>query len=207
MLFYIFYVLLWTMIPCAIFQMFMSSYQKKRGKVISAKHIIWVYIFVLYITLVYSVTGIPSISEIAGYKFVSLANEINIQPFASGGLFTYITNIIMFMPFGFLLPLIWKPYSSLRKITITALVFSFAIELSQLFNNRLSDIDDLIMNTLGAIIGYIIFYVFNKYILKNGNVSEEESRDVIKTNFLVRFEAILYLICSAIGVLFMYTPY
>lgn len=207
MLLYIFYVLLWTMIPCAIFQIFMSLYQKKRGEVISAKHIILVYIFVLYITLVYSVTGIPSISEITRYEFVSLANEINLQPFASGGLFTYITNIIMFMPFGFLLPLIWKAYSSLRKITITALVFSFAIEISQLFNNRLTDIDDLIMNTLGAIIGYLIFYVFNKYILRNRNKSEEESRERVKGNFLVRFEAVLYLICSAIGMLFMYNPY
>jgi len=36
------------------------------------------------------------------------------------------------------------------------------IESSQLLNNRSSDIDDLILNTLGTVIGFVIFRLFDK---------------------------------------------
>ena len=47
----------------------------------------------------------------------------------------------------------------LSKVTITyGFMFSFAIEIMQYITGRgLADIDDLINNTLGAVIGYLIF--------------------------------------------------
>ena len=58
------------------------------------------------------------------------------------------------------------------------LLFSFLIEFIQYFIGRSADIDDLILNTLGAMLGYFIFYIFsglfrNKNIWKklNGTVS------------------------------------
>ena len=53
----------------------------------------------------------------------------------------------------------------MRSLHLTALAgfsFSILIEISQLLNNRRTDIDDLIMNTLGAIIGFLIYKSFKK---------------------------------------------
>ncbi|NEU29215.1 VanZ family protein [bacterium LRH843] len=70
-------------------------------------------------------------------------------------------NVIMFIPFGFLLPSI---YERMRKpLTIVAIgcCFSISIEISQfLFTQRVSDVDDLILNTLGTWVGASFFYVY-----------------------------------------------
>ncbi len=74
-----------------------------------------------------------------------------------------ISNMIMFVPFGFLLPVVFKFFGSLLKTTGFAFCFSFLIEVFQYFIGRSCDIDDLILNTLGAIIGYGIFLLFSKW--------------------------------------------
>ena len=47
------------------------------------------------------------------------SGNLSLLPFQSEGLFTYLTNIVMFMPLGFLLPYIWKNYRSLAKTALT----------------------------------------------------------------------------------------
>lgn len=84
-------------------------------------------------------------------------------PFSAGiDMVGYILNIILFIPFGFLIPLIWKKMRSLHLTALAGFSFSILIEISQLLNNRRTDIDDLIMNTLGAIIGFLIYKSFKK---------------------------------------------
>ncbi len=74
-----------------------------------------------------------------------------------------ISNVIMFVPLGFLLPIVFKTFRSLLKTTRSAFCFSFLIEVFQYFIGRSCDIDDLILNTLGAVIGYGIFLLFSKW--------------------------------------------
>ncbi|MDE8707787.1 VanZ family protein [[Ruminococcus] torques] len=50
----------------------------------------------------------------------------------------------------------WKKMRSLHLTALARFSFSILIEISQLLNNRRTDIDDLIMNTLGSIIGFLI---------------------------------------------------
>lgn len=66
-------------------------------------------------------------------------------------------NIILFIPFGFLAPIVIKKLrKSLLTITILGMFLSMTIEMSQfLFTHRVSNIDDVILNTLGAFIGAI----------------------------------------------------
>ena len=52
--------------------------------------------------------------------------------------------------------MIW-PYFRKIKTRYVQDSFSLAIELNQLLNNRITDIDDLFTNTLGAIIGYLLY--------------------------------------------------
>jgi glycopeptide antibiotics resistance protein len=65
-------------------------------------------------------------------------------------------NIIIFIPIGLLLPLLWRKFSA-RKTILSGFLISLFIEFVQLTLDRSSDIDDLMLNTLGAIIGYGIF--------------------------------------------------
>jgi len=154
------YAMLCVMLPCAIYQsLFIRKYRSRK---ILAIHILLVYIFLLYICMVLSATGIASIWDIGKFGRIVRPEEINLLPFQSEGLMTYILNIILFLPLGFLLPLIWRNLRNAAGVLLTGFCFSLSIELCQLFNRRITDIDDLLMNTLGTLIGYFLWYISRK---------------------------------------------
>ena len=72
-------------------------------------------------------------------------------------------NIIVFIPFGLLVPSILN--KSGIKTILYGIFLSFFIEFTQLFMNRQSDIYDLLLNTLGAALGYSA-YLLIKLIIK-----------------------------------------
>jgi len=78
------------------------------------------------------------------------------QPF----LINFLGNIVIFMPIGFLLPLLWKKYDRAWRTMGIGFLLSVSIEILQLPQMRSSDIDDLWLNTLGASIGYIVYKMF-----------------------------------------------
>ena len=90
--------------------------------------------------------------EIGQYPGMSFREEINLIPFYGGVSMSMILNVVMFLPLGFLLPLLWEEYQSLKKTAVTGLFFSLGIEFCQLFNRRVSDVEDLLANTLGAVL-------------------------------------------------------
>ena len=95
---------------------------------------IWVFIFLYYVYLVLETTGIGTIWEIGLYPGMKLQEEINLIPFRDGISLSMILNVVMFMPLGFLLPLLWKEYQSLVRTAIIWFLF-FRVELNfcQLF--------------------------------------------------------------------------
>ncbi|PGT50531.1 VanZ family protein, partial [Bacillus thuringiensis] len=147
------YTYFFTIIFCIMFQI---GFYFKTKKNISIQHFLWVYVFQFYLSLVYKVTQIGTIWDIGRYETLIRANQINLIPFASEGMTTYVLNILLFMPLGFLLPTIWPQFRRMKSTAYAGFGFSLAIELGQLLDNRITDIDDLSMNTLGAIIGYLL---------------------------------------------------
>lgn len=74
----------------------------------------------------------------------------------------FLGNIIMFMPIGFFIPLLWEIPN--KKIIIVGFLFSLFIEVCQLFLNRGTDVDDLILNTLGTILGLLVYkFLYKKF--------------------------------------------
>lgn len=64
-------------------------------------------------------------------------------------------NILLFLPMGFLPPMIWEKQARLWKVLVTGLIVMTAVELLQLFLLvGTCDIDDLILNGIGIAIGY-----------------------------------------------------
>ena len=66
-------------------------------------------------------------------------------------------NVIAFMPFGFLLPPLMNYKTNWFVTTIWAFLFSLFVETIQLFFRLGSfDVDDMLLNTVGGLLGYII---------------------------------------------------
>lgn len=71
----------------------------------------------------------------------------------------YLLNILFFIPYGLLFP--WK--DNWKRVFVTALVLSVSIELSQfIFNLGWCEVDDVISNTLGAMIGGGVLWKVSK---------------------------------------------
>lgn len=72
-------------------------------------------------------------------------------------------NVVGFIPFGLIFPIINKRTRKLLIITMLSFEFSLLVETVQLvFKVGSFDVDDIILNTLGGMLGYLIFYVCNR---------------------------------------------
>ena len=89
------------------------------------------------------------------YKEVVVNGHINYF------IINFLGNIILFIPFGVIIPLLWK--TSTKKTIFIGFCSSFFIEFSQLFLTRGTDVDDLILNTSGVFLGILVF----KFLQRN----------------------------------------
>ena len=73
-------------------------------------------------------------------------------------LLNVIGNAAMFIPSGIVLPIVYKRLNTFWKVLTTGIGISLCIEIIQLpFSVRATDVDDLILNTIGVILGYGIY--------------------------------------------------
>lgn len=161
-----------ALIYCIIYQ----TYLKKKEK----KFILKFSIMYIYLFLVLCVTILPiDFTLDPKWKYHSSINftYVHIKPFNdlisgySGALKQVILNIIMTIPFGFLLSSL-KKNISITRVIISTFLLSFVIEMFQLImtvfllHYRSCDITDLITNVVGGIIGFILYKLVKNSKLK-----------------------------------------
>ena len=113
-------------------------------------------LFVLYLCEMFDVVGIPAI------QYIRWEPNISLIPFSdeTGWLGVQrVLNAVMFAPFGFLLPVLWCKCRKWKVTVLAGFLLSLTIEVLQMFCFRATDVDDLIMNTLGAGIGYFLAWL------------------------------------------------
>ncbi|QPW50016.1 VanZ family protein [Bacillus thuringiensis] len=189
------YTYFFTIMFCIVFQI--GFYFKAKRNI----SILRVYVFLFYLSLVYKVTQIATVWDKSRYETWIRVSQINLTLFDTAGSTTYLLNIVLFMPLGFLLPTIWPQFRKMKNTVCAGFFFSLAIELNQLLNNRITDIDDLFTNTLGAIVGYVIYRALFKMICKR----EEKKLDT-NSSLVIKYEAVFCLVCSFVGAILIYYP-
>ncbi len=94
-------------------------------------------------------------------RFILYRKEVGLESF----IVNIFGNVLAFMPFGFVLPIISKNNRKLLNITLLSLEFSLTIELIQLiFKVGIFDVDDIFMNTVGGVLGGICFVICHKLV-------------------------------------------
>jgi glycopeptide antibiotics resistance protein len=69
-------------------------------------------------------------------------------------------NVLAFVPFGFVLPLLHQSNKNFWYVLVTGFQFSLLVELVQLVAKvGIFDVDDIFLNTLGAVLGYVMYAV------------------------------------------------
>lgn len=72
-------------------------------------------------------------------------------------------NILMFAPIGLCVPLLWRRMRGFFRITLLGIAVSCGIELLQVLMLRSVDIDDVILNSLGVLLGYLLYLPLVKW--------------------------------------------
>lgn len=138
----------------------------------------WAYICLLFIIVVVKFNG--SFEELEN-RITMLSSEeainYNLIPLRSiktqlthikewWALRNILGNIIPFMPFGFLLSMVYNKINSFFKCFVSSILFILFVELFQLFTKTGSfDVDDIILNLAGSLCGYLMF-LLSKSLLK-----------------------------------------
>jgi len=79
-------------------------------------------------------------------------------------------NILAFSPMGVLLPILFNNCKNLKNILLISFLVSLSIEITQLlFSLGSCDIDDIILNVLGAVIGFAVYKALKCVMKKNEN--------------------------------------
>lgn len=79
-------------------------------------------------------------------------------------------NLLGFVLMGFLLPILFAYLHTRKRVITTVFTISLLLELTQLLTGvGYCDIDDLIQNTLGGLIGY---WLYQKFVLKTEGVKQ-----------------------------------
>lgn len=120
-----------------------------------------VMVFMFYLVAVFSVVGIPTVTSWHANPTFNLIPIIDIVNSPLDYIRNTVLNIALFVPFGFLLPTVWKEYRSLSTVALAGLMLSVLIEVLQIFTFRLTDVDDLITNTAGAVLGFYMVRLFS----------------------------------------------
>jgi len=120
----------------------------------------WSFFLIVYATLI--LFNLP-------LNFKPVLHKLNLQPFLwlwednlrLRIVIEIIPNIMLFIPLGIFLPTAFKRMRKLKRAALVAFIVTFSVEFFQYFIGRTSDIDDMIMNLLGGIIGYGLFRVLS----------------------------------------------
>ena len=113
-------------------------------------------LFVLYLCEMFDVVGIPAA------QYIRWEPNISLIPFSDETHWLgvqRVLNAVMFAPFGFLLPVLWRGCRKWSVTTLAGFLLSLTIEILQMFCFRATDVDDLLMNTLGALLGYFLAWI------------------------------------------------
>ncbi len=150
------------------FGVFYQKWKVKGKDVLLVNTLMYIYLaFVLYFTLMPVVTSLPFIFD---HPYVPMNLEPFIDVMAGWGDFErqIILNVVMTIPFGFLLPLVRAGKAGLLKVILYTFLLSLSIELVQplLSGLRLSDVTDIITNVVGGVIGYAIYLVMKPLVNK-----------------------------------------
>ena len=148
----------------------------------------FVVMFQVYLTLLISVTLFPLRIGDGNVdlfvNFIPIVNSVKdlMVDVNSMGFFmvkfwiiNILGNIVLLAPLAFIMPIISKKFRSLKSVVILCFCTSCFIEFLQFLslfigNLRSIDIDDVILNTLGAFIGFGAFKVLSRFSFFKNNI-------------------------------------
>ena len=126
----------------------------------TAGHMITSVLFCIYLVGILTLTGVC----LKG----SFSPRIVYVPFVDmlRGPVDTVLNILLFVPLGIFLPMLYGKFDRISKIAFVGFLISLSVEIAQVYGFGATDINDLITNTIGTCAGFFIYTLLYKAVPK-----------------------------------------
>lgn len=145
--------------------------------------------FVIYVMCLFYVVTFQDVSW-SDSNFIPLKEMFRYKIGTQLFLKNVLGNMIMFVPYGFFVSYFLKLKNGFSMFILT-LITSITIEVTQLSIGRVFDIDDIILNLIGGMVGFLLYYIINKIKLPNC-LKKETIYNIIVVVLLVF--AVIYMV-------------
>ncbi len=117
-------------------------------------------LFIIYILLLFELlTGTENNSG-AGVNIVPFSEIFRYEIGSKMFIYNVLGNILLFLPYGYFVTR-YTESKSLFQIFILSLITSFTIEFLQVKLGRSFDVDDIMLNVIGGVVGYFFYIILN----------------------------------------------
>lgn len=142
---------------------------KDRGRSLSVKEILCILVFSIYLTVLFGGTLLNrTVGDAYLIELIPFWSYYEVMTKEASPLFWQMFyNVLVFVPWGLLMPAIWQKMRSVKKTLGSAALISLLIEVVQLvFKLGLFEFDDIFHNVLGAAIGYGVWCMMRTWRMK-----------------------------------------
>lgn len=153
---------------------------------------------IIYIFLLASIISFGELNLTSGINLIPFQEILRYELFSELFMINIVGNMILFSPLGFFIGY----YLKTKKIILIAFVstiISFVGELLQRYVGRTFDIDDIILNVAGAVIGFIIYRFLYKLYRKLPNIFQKDG--LYNCICIIIIIILIFYILEVIGVI------
>lgn len=117
-------------------------------------------LFIIYVFLLYELLTRTELNSVSGYNLVPFTEIFRYKIGSESFYFNVIGNIALFIPFGYFISTYIKP-NRILPILIVSVISSATVEFVQFMIGRSFDVDDILLNAVGSIIGFLFYVSLN----------------------------------------------
>lgn len=139
--------------------------------------------FIIYIMSLFYVVTFQDVSWSTS-NFIPFKEVFRYQIFSERFFRNVVGNLIMFMPYGFFVSYFLR-LDKKKTIFIMSLLVSVTIEITQLIIGRVFDVDDIMLNVCGGILGYFVYRFIHHFKNKLPNFMRNDIFYNIVTTILI----------------------
>lgn len=146
---------------------------------------------IIYIWLLFEILTMSELNSISGMNLVPFSEIMRYKFGTKMFMYNVVGNILIFIPFGYLIGSYVNP-KKIWPVLITTITTSTVVEFVQLKIGRSFDIDDIILNLLGSVIGFLLYVGLNAIV--------KRMPDALKSNTCKNILTVILLILFGIYV-------
>ncbi len=117
-------------------------------------------LFIVYILLLYELLTRSELNTTSGYNLVPFTEIFRYKIGSYSFYMNVVGNIVIFIPFGYFISKYIKP-NKMLPILIVSLISSTTVEFVQLCIGRSFDVDDILLNAVGSLLGFLLYVAMN----------------------------------------------